>query len=651
MLTGQQPRKHILLFIIGVFILIIISRLFYLQVMEKKYARLADANAILKKTIYPERGIIYDRHQRSILRNEVQYDLVVTPSAVKNIDTAWLCKILQMDLPAFRARMTEVIKKNGRVRASVFEPLLSTSTYSHLQESLYLFQPGFELIPRPIRLYPYQAAANILGYIAEISPEMLHNSNYHAYQQGDYLGMTGLERTYEKILMGQRGTQYLIKDNLNRPQGPLENGAFDTAAIAGKNLRLSLDITLQVLGEQLMRNKVGSIVALDPQTGGILAMVSGPTFSPNLLTGHLRNRNFRKLASDTARPLLNRAIQAIYPPGSSMKPLMALVALDEGIITPSFGYACHGAYTSCRNTIRCMHAEAGHASSMRVAMAHSCNSYFMHLYRLAADNDKWGGVKKGHQKWYEYMHHFGLGHRLGVDIPGEYPGSVADSNFLNKRYHNAWSSCTELYVGMGQGAVSVTPLQMANAMCIISNKGFYYLPHFVESIDQDTSGILRAYKQKHIVTHIADSAYQAVILGMEDVVDHGTGKGARMEGIAVCGKTGTAQNTARINGKVVELKDHSVFVAFAPREHPKIAIAVIVENAGTGAMYAVPIANLMMEKYLRDTLPASKQPLLQRMLDANTISPVMQARSSLDSLNKAVTGAMSTTDILKQYFH
>jgi penicillin-binding protein 2 len=646
----HQPRKLVVVFIITGLVLIFAARLLYLQVIDKKYVRLADANAVTRKIVYPSRGIIFDRQNRSILSNDILYDLVVTPAAIRKIDTAYLCNILQIDTEEFRSRIVDAVRKNGRVRPSVFAGLLSASTYSRLQESMYLFQSGFELVPRPVRSYPYKAAANILGYIGEISPGMLKMKGYSDYQSGDYIGLTGLEKTYESILMGQRGTQYIIKDNLNRPQGALENGAFDTAAIAGKNLRLSLDIELQVLGEQLMRNKIGSIVAIDPQSGGILAMVSGPVFDPNLLTGSSRTKNVGKLFADPTEPFLNRGIQATYQPGSSMKPLTAIVALDEGLITPEFGYACSGAYNACGHRVGCMHSEAGHASNLRTAMAHSCNSYFIHLYRLEVDADKWGGVKKGHAKWKEYMSKFGLGHKLGIDIPGESPGVVADTTVLNRIYNGSWNSCSELYVGMGQGQVAVTPLQMANAMCLIANKGYYYLPHLVQSIDQDPSDLLKKYKEKHVVANVSDTAYRSVIYGMEDVVEHGTGRGAQIKGIEVCGKTGTAQNRGVVDGKVVDLKDHSVFVAFAPREHPRIAIAVIVENAGTGAAFAVPIANLMMEKYLRDSLPPAKMTVMKRMLETGTISPAKLALSRIDSLN-TTTGALTATQVLQQYFH
>lgn len=646
----NQPRRRVIKLIIIGTMLLIVARLFYLQIIEKKYSRLADANSVTRKVIYPGRGIIYDRKGRSVLENDVMYDLVVTPSNVKGIDTNSLCSILEIDKGEFRKRIVNAIVKNGRVRQSVFAALLTKDTYGKLQESMYLFQPGFELVQRQIRSYPYAAAANILGYIGEISPQMQTKPMYRDYQMGDYLGMTGLEKTYESVLMGQRGTQYIIKDNMNRPQGAYERGEFDTAAIAGKNLHLSLDIELQVLGERLMRNKMGSIVAIDPQTGGILAMVSSPAFNPNLLTGSYRTRNFNRLSTDTTKPLFNRAIQGTYAPGSSMKPLTALVALDEGIITPNFGYACHGAYVTCGRSIACEHADAGHAANLRLAISHSCNSYFVNLYRMVVDAKQWGGQYKGHQRWYEYMRSFGLGGRLGIDIPGEYAGYVIDTAGMNKRYHGQWSSCSELYVGMGQGAVSVTPLQMANAMCIIANRGAYYLPHFVHNIEADGNKLLEKYKERHVVAHITDTVYKSVIYGMEDAVESGTGRNAQIVGEIVCGKTGTAENNAFVNGVLKKMKNHAFFVAFAPRDTPRIAIVVLVENSGFGGTYAAPIAGLMMEKYLHDTISVKKKPMVKTMLDYNTLDPVVKERSALDSLNGA-TASLTSDQILQLYFH
>ncbi|PUZ27726.1 peptidoglycan glycosyltransferase [Chitinophaga costaii] len=631
----NQPRRRVIQMIFLGMILIIGTRLFWLQVIEKKYAKLADANAVLRKVVYPSRGIILDRKGRSILSNDALYDLVVTPANIKKIDTAYLCEILQINHEEYLKRLTGAIVKNGRVRPSVFAPLLQPAVFGRLQESMFLFQPGFELVQRQIRSYPYAAAANFLGYIAEIPPDLLKKPEYADYNQGDYMGLTGLERTYQKELMGQRGIQYLVKDNLNRTQGSYEKGEFDTAAIAGKNLRLSLDIDLQMFGEKLMKGKIGSVVALDPKTGGILAMVSGPSFDPNLLTGPFRNANFSRLFTDTTKPLLNRAIQATYPPGSTFKPMTAMVALDEGVITPSFGYPCTGAYYGCNRPIKCEHHDAGHAANLRLALAHSCNAYFSHVYRLSVDAQKFGGIKVGGMhKWWDYMSSFGLGHRIGVDIPSESRGTLPDTSYFNKRYNGSWNSCTNVFLGIGQGELTLTPLQMANEMCIISNRGYFFIPHFVDKIDGDNSDVLNKFKEKHVVARLADTTFGAVIRGMQDVIEAGTGVAARIDGITMGGKTGTAENYAIVNGERTKLKNHSIFVAFAPVENPKICIAVVVENAGFGATYAAPIASFMIEKYLNDTIAAKRQPLVDKMINTVTISPAMLQKSKLDSLNR-----------------
>ncbi len=630
----NQPRKRVIQAIILGMVVLIITRLFFLQIVEKKYAKLADANAVLRKVVYPSRGIIYDRKNKAILSNDVLYDLVVTPASVKAIDTAYLCKILNIDKEEFRKRIVNAIVRNGRVRQSVFAALLPAEVFGQLQESMYLFQPGFELVPRQIRSYPYSAAANILGYIGEISPERLKDSAYASYNSGDYLGLAGLERTYEAVLMGTRGIQYLVKDNLNRPQGAYENGEFDSAAVAGKNLRLSLDIELQQFGEKLMKGKMGSIVAIDPQTGGILAMVSAPTFDPNLLTGSYRSTNSVLLNRDTTKPTFNRAIQATYPPGSTFKPMIALVGLDEGVITPSFGYPCGGAYYGCSRPIKCEHHDAGHAANLRLALSHSCNSYFSHVYRLCVDASKFGGIRNGGlQKWSDYMNSFGFGHRIGVDVPSEARGIVPTPAFYDKMYRGSWNSCTSVFLGIGQGELTLTPLQMANAMCIVANRGSYYIPHFVQSIDGDDTHLLDKYKEKHVVAHISDTAYSAVIHGMTDVVESGTGRVAQIEGITIGGKTGTAENYGIVDGKRTKLKNHAAFVAFAPAENARIAIAVIVENSGFGARYAAPIASLMMEKYLKDSISTKRQALMKTVMETVTLDPAMVAKSKLDSLN------------------
>lgn len=633
----NQSRQSIIRIIFAGTFIILALRLLYLQLGPSDYDILAMDNAVSRKVVYPDRGIIFDRKGRSILENTQTYDLMVLPTMLKGIDTMGLCTILKIDKEKFRERVVAAIIKNGRYRPSVFEPVLPTETFVKLQENIFRFEPGFYLQERPSRAYPYKAAAHILGYVGEVDSAILKRTNYF-YQIGDYMGLSGLERYYESVLMGTRGVRYQIKDNKNRIVGSYEGGRFDSVAIAGRNLRSEIDIDVQVLAERLLKNKLGAIVAIDPQTGGIIAMASGPSYDPNELTGSNRRSNFSWMLRDTARPLFNRAIKGQYPPGSTVKPMGALIALDEGVITESYGLGCGGAYYGCRRPIKCTHNNPGHAANLRLALANSCNSYFSHIYRLSVDNPKLGGTVNGYLKWKQYMNSFGLGVKLGVDLPSEDKGLIADTSFYNRLYNRSWNSCTNVFLGIGQGEMQATPLQMANLMCIIANGGYYYTPHFISSIDGETKNdtILNRYRIKHKVTNIPASVYKTVQLGMQDVIEQGSGRVARIEGITVGGKTGTAENYGIINGRREKLKDHSWFVCFAPIENPKIAVAVIVENAGFGATWAGPMASLIMEKYLKDTLSEMRIKEVERIENTEIILPIVKLkRKRIDSLKKA----------------
>ncbi|MFM2362022.1 MAG: penicillin-binding protein 2 [Bacteroidota bacterium] len=616
---NQSRSTVIRLIFIGLFV-VILAQLINLQLISGKYKQAAMDNAVYPKVMYPNRGIIYDRKNRAILNNSIMYDLVVVPSqARKEVDTLALCRILEIDTAEYRKRMVESIFKNSSVRPSVFEDLLSAEMYAKLDENLWKF-PGFDLVPRPVRVYPFKAGANLLGYIGEADSGVIKRSKGF-YRMGDYVGLSGMEAYYEKILMGQRGVNYMIKDNKNRLVGSWENGVYDTAAIAGRDLKTYIDVEVQQLAEKLLQNKVGAIVAIEPKTGGIIAMASGPVFDPNLLTGSERQKNFNKLFLDVSSPLLNRAIKGQYPPGSTFKPLGGLIALDEGLITPSFGYGCGGRYGACGiGKPACTHSNAGHAANLRLATANSCNSYFTHVYRMAVDNPKYGSVKKGYERWREYMTAFGLGHRIGVDLPSEDKGNIPDTVLYNKVYRGAWSSCTNLTLGIGQDMMLATPVQLANATCIIANKGYYYTPHFVEKINGETKEdtILNAFRKKHnVLTQISDTAYETIISGMQDVVDIGTARIARIEGISMCAKTGTAQNFKVIDGKRTELNENSMFICFAPRENPKIAIAIVVENAGYGATWAGRMASLLVEKFITDSLTTERKKLADEIANKN----------------------------------
>lgn len=621
MSIAANPRQYVIKFIFVGIAVVILTRLFFLQLFEDKYKVMANDIAIYRKVVYPPRGVIFDRKGKPMLYNKVVYDLMVTPSNVtKSLDTNQLCNVLDIDKKTFEKLLDRVRIKSGTMRKGALIEDMTTAQTARFQENAYMF-PGFELIERYVRSYPKPIAGLELGYVGEVSPRMLSVERYASYQQGDYAGLLGLESAYEEELRGQRGVYFLERDNFNRPRDSYKRGALDTPAVAGASLNLYLDEELQEYGEKLMKNKLGSVVAIDPKTGGILAMVSAPGYDPNMLRGREKARNYYKLYKDATHPLLNRAMQATYQPGSTMKPVTGIVALDVGAITPAFGYPCRGGYYACGKKIACTHSDAGHAANFRIALAHSCNSYFVHIFRLTIDNPKFGSVKKGVEVWHNYLDSFSFGRKTGIDIPYEGKGLLPDSSTYNSMYNGSWNSCTMLYVGMGQGEVALTPLQMANAMCIIANKGYYYKPHFVRAINNNPKAPkLQPYLQKHVVTHISEDIYDIIQGGMQDVVEHGTGTVAKIEGINICAKTGTVENKAVVNGQAMKMKDHSVFVAFAPRENPKIAIAVVVENAGFGASWAGPIASLMMEKYLRDSVASSRKALEDKMVNANLIT-------------------------------
>ena len=594
----NSNRGGIIQIIIGIIFGLIIAQLTSLQIFSSKYVLAANNNAIFKKIIYPDRGIIYDRKKRALLENTISYDLVVIPNEARDVDTTTLCEILKIDKAEYNKRMVEVIIKNTRVKSGIFEPFLSAELYAQLTENLYRF-PGFSLSERSIRSYPYNTAAHVLGYVAEVDVNFLEKHGEEGYEMGDYAGMTGLEKQYESILMGQRGVKRYLRDNKGKIQGAFEKGEFDTLAIAGRNLFTSMDVEVQQLAEKLLQHKIGSVVALNPKTGSVIAMASSPGYNPNLLTGNQRRKTIGRLLTDTARPIYNRAIKGQYPPGSTFKPLGALIALDEGLITPSFGYNCFGLYTSCGDPRKCEHHNAGHAANLQLALANSCNSYFLQVFRMAIDNPKYNNAKRGYLKWKQYVNSFGLGRKLGIDLPSESIAGIPDTAQYNKDFGGAkyWNSCYMLTLGIGQDRMTATPLQLANTMAFIANKGYYYTPHFIDSIEEEDEidkKLLENFRIKQEVTKIPKEYFDVIKEGMHDVTVYGTAYFIKVPGHEFCAKTGTAQNP---HGK-----NHSLFVCFAPKDNPKIAVAVIVENAGFGATWAGPIAGIVMEKYLNDTL-------------------------------------------------
>jgi penicillin-binding protein 2 len=643
----NSVRSRIIQIIFAAVFVVIILQLFNLQVLNSKYKLMADDQAIYRKVVYPSRGLIIDRKKKVILDNTTLFDLVVIPAQLRmGCDTAQLCQILNITEEEFGKRIINSIVKNGRYQTSVFEALLDSKTHAQLAEKLSRFQPAFDLVERPVRKYPYEAAAHVFGYLAEVDPKFLENHATEGYRQGDYAGMTGLERTYEKVLMGQRGIQYWNRDNKNRPTQPYQGGKFDTSAVAGSTLYSSMDIELQELGELLMSGKMGSVVAIDPKTGGVLAMVSAPSYSPRLLTGNQRRKHFSELYTDPRLPLINRSIGGTYSPGSTFKTLQALVGMQEGVITDQTGYPCRGAYFDCGTGRPKCHG-SGHAPDLEHAIAQSCNPYFANVYRKILDNPKYPNVDSSLAVWDRYMYNFGLGHRLGIDLPSEKGGNIPTPKYYKKIFGPRWHSCNTISNSIGQGEVNSTVLQLSNAIAMIANKGWYYIPHIVDSIEGgDRFGLLEAYQKKIAPIHIPDSMFEAVHAGMEAVMKPGgTGWRLAVEGINICGKTGTVENYYKGNKQ----KDHSFFAAFAPRENPKIAIACIVENGGFGATIAAPIVSLMIEKYINDTISTKRQEWVKRYSGISiTPARIIDEIRKRDSIRVAKDAAKARKQLMKE---
>lgn len=628
----NQSRQNVIRLIFAFMFVIIIARLFSLQIVSSKYKIMADDQGKFRKVVYPDRGIVYDRHNKVLLQNTIISDLMLSPNKLKGVDTFALCKILQIDTAQFKKRVVDLIVKNGRTRPSVFEALLSEAKMAMLNEVLYKFAPAFYLQERSVRSYPYDAAANVLGYTAEVDNNFLKRHKEEGYVSGDYAGMTGIERSYEKVLMGERGIEYWKRDNKNRLTEKLENGKFDTAAIAGQNMHTSIDIDLQELGEKLMQNKLGSIVAIDPRTGGILAMVSAPTYKPKFLSGSERRKHFSELFLNPALPLLNRTVGATYSPGSTFKTLQALVGLHEGVINTHFKVVCTGAFYGC-GTSRPMKCLDKGVFDLRGAITISDNTYFATVMQKVINNPKYPTIDSSLASWDRYMYAFGLGHRLGVDVPSEKRGNIPTPAHFDKAYGDGkWNYCNFRSVSIGQGEVNVTPLQVANEMAYLANKGWYKIPHVVDSIEGgDKFGLLKAFTQEHNAIDIPDSVFDAVHDGMEGVVERGTGVGAKVEGITICGKTGTVENYI---GSVKQ-PNHAFFCGFAPRDNPRIAIMCVVENSGHfGGTYAAPIVGLMIEKYLKDSVTGTARlAQIEQLSNLNLIpARIYAALKTQDSL-------------------
>ena len=603
-----EKRKYVVGGFIVVIALIYLFRLYGLQISDSKYKDYADNNAFLKKTVYPSRGLIYDRNDSLVVFNQPAYDVMMIPRDVHDFDTLDFCNTLQITPETFRSRLA-AMKNSPNYSSYTPQTLithLSAQDYGRLQEKLYRY-PGFFIQKRILRQYNYHTAGNILGNIREVSQTDIDRDSY--YERGDYCGDLGIEKSYEQYLRGVKGVEILIRDARGRIRGRYEEGARDIAPVSGRNLKLSIDIGLQQYAESLMVNKIGAVVAIEPSTGEILAMVSSPTYDPTLLIGRARGKNYKALVDDPQKPLFDRALQGAYPPGSTFKPSQGLIFLQEGIVTLGTPYPCYRGFINGRLRVGCH----GHASpiTLKPALQTSCNAYFCWGFKAMVDNkrSKYGSSANAFEVWKKHLVSLGYGYKLGVDLPHEGRGFIPNEKFYNKIYGEGhWSANTIISVSIGQGEILATPLQIANLCATVANRGWFITPHVVKEI-QDTV-IPKEYRERRIPT-IKSEYFEDVAEGMRMAVTGGTCRLANLPDIEVCGKTGTAQNP---HGR-----DHSAFIGFAPYRDPKIAVCVYVENAGFGATYGVPIGSLVMEKYLTGQISPARKHIEQRMLESNTI--------------------------------
>lgn len=588
--NSYESRKYILSGAILLIFITYIVQLFSLQIKNEDYKSKADSNAFYKKTLYPSRGQMYDRNGKLLVYNKPAYDITFVPREIKRLDTLEFCKTLNITMDEFIARMERIrnTKYNpgySNYTEQTFMTQIPMEDFAVFQEKNFLFE-GFYIRKRYIRQYNYNVAGVLFGDVGEVSQKHIDRDSY--YQRGDYIGTQGLEASFEKQLRGKKGTEVLLRDAHGRIQGKYNDGELDTAAVRGKNLTLSIDIELQTLGERLMKNKTGSIVAIEPETGEILCMVSSPSYDPALLTGRDRGKNHKMLSSDKNKPLLNRAIMGTYPPGSTFKTSQAAMFLEEGVVTPQTAFPCNNGFVFNKFRLGC-HAHSS-PTALKEAIATSCNAYFCWGLHKMFSLGKYGGTKAAMNKWRDYMVSMGFGYTLGVDLPGEARGMIPNAEYYTRHYGNYWRAVTVISISIGQGEVTLTPLQIANLGATIANRGTYITPHIVKEVENDT--IASKYLTPKS-TMASSASYEEVIKGMRHAVTDGTCKAANIPGLNVCGKTGTAENKG---------KDHSVFLGFAPMNSPKIAVSVYVENGGFGAEYGVPIGALLIEKYLNGSL-------------------------------------------------
>ena len=606
----------VLVYLVGFIILI---RLINLQIFSKKYDKLSIKNSVLKQNIYPERGFIFDRNGKLLVSNQPMYDLMVIPNSLKSFDTTELSNLTGMEMEKIYENLIRAKKYSIRA-PSVLINQIPKNKYARLQEKMWKY-PGMYIQRRSARYYETNIASNILGYISEVNDSDIKNDSY--YEKGELIGRQGVEKTYEKILRGKKGVKYLQRDKFSRIIGPYKNGELDTLPVKSNNVTISVDMELQEYGSMLLKNKRGGVLAIEPESGEILLSISSPAYNPNLLVGRQRSENFKSLKADTLNNILfDRSLQGQYAPGSPFKVLNALIGLEEGVISENDKFLCNKGHFYGNNQFMECRCPVGSMNNLNSAIHKSCNTYFSNIYQKIINNSN--DATYGTNRWSSHLKSFGLGNYLGYDHPVGQPGFIPDGNFYNLWYPNQkWSGSTIVSNSIGQGEVLVTPIQLANIAAIIGNKGYYYKPHFIKAIDNYDIDL--KFSTKNFTT-ISSKNFIPIIQGMKDAVKKGTARIASIPGIDVCGKTGTIENFTKINGVKTQLTDHSMFIAFAPCEKPKIAIAVIVENGYWGGRWAAPIASLIIEKYLNKKIKRSW--LEKRMVEGSLQNEYMKVVSN-----------------------
>lgn len=601
-MNNLSKRSYVIIAIFILTGLIYGARLFRLQVLDPTYQVFATNNVLRNVVQYPARGLIYDRNGNLLVHNKPAYDLMITPREVEAFDTLYLCNLLEIEKAELVNKIRDA-REYSMYKPSILIKQIPPEKYAVLQERIYRFK-GFHTQSRTLREYSYPSAAHVLGYVGEVTGGDIENDAY--YSMGDYIGQSGIEKSYEEWLRGTKGIKKYLVDVHNRIQGSFLDGVQDMPAQIGKNLTTSLDIELQLYAEKLLQNKKGSVVAIEPSTGEVLALASAPAYNPGLLVGRVRGENYAMLLSDTLNPLFNRALMAEYPPGSTFKVLNVLVGLEEQTINTRTLFPCYGPSSV---PIRCTHNH-GSPNDVVEAIRESCNPFLWNTFRSIMYSGE--SSAEGYNMWRDHVLNFGIGKKLGIDLPTELGGSLPEDGYYNRIYGaGRWNAMTVRSLAIGQGELGVTPLQLATYCAAVANRGFYFPPHVVKEIED---GSLNRELKTKMEVGISEEHFEPVIEGMQQAVEQtNTAYLSRIPGIAMCGKTGTAENP---HGS-----DHSVFMAFAPRENPKIAISVYVENGVWGARYAAPMASLLVEKYLNDSIADNRKWVETRMIEANLLNP------------------------------